>query len=67
MNTTRVSSNVTPEQMAQNFSKITAFIIARINVLKQLGWSDQVIAEALGVDARSIEQLINNYRNHYPR
>ena len=63
MNAIRTLPNSSRNQANQNnnISRIEAFIISRIGRLKEVGWSTEIIAEALGVNEEFIERASYMY------
>jgi hypothetical protein len=54
-------SNGNHNQQNVSISKIEAFIISRVGDLKEYGWNNQIIAEAMGVNEDFIEKASDLY------
>ena len=49
------------EQVADNLSEVEAFMVSRIDDLQEYGWSNETIAEALGVSETFVEEYSSTY------
>jgi len=57
MRTILVSPESGREQVAENISEVEVFMASRVNDLQEYGWSNETIAEALGVNKEFVEDL----------
>ena len=60
MSTNWISPETSSEQVAESISEVEAFMESRVEDLQEYGWSNETIAEALGVNEEFVVEHSSN-------